>query len=201
VPDPRGRLRGPLRGRGREAATSAAQVARRISPTFLGKIVQSREADPGDPAWRRRGSRCEAGRGLHAPGDRGDRGPLWINDCSRSRTLRVGVCPAYPYCSEAQARLREAPMSRRDPRSTGVVHGDSPRRSSRRTGPSRAVSATGRTRGHGLPIRPRGVVRDATAHAGDRVPGRSPRGPRARRDPDGGARRGAAVSAPCPGRA
>lgn len=96
--------------------TSAAQVARvqGISPTFLGKIVQSL-AKAGILATRR-----GVGGGISLAKPIEDftllqvieaiEGPLWINDCLQSpdRCALVGTCPAYPYLCEAQARLREA---------------------------------------------------------------------------------------------
>jgi Rrf2 family protein len=100
----------------RSGRTSAAQVARvqGISPTFLGKIVQSL-ARAGILATRRG---VGGGISLAKPVEdftllqviEAIEGPLWINDCLRSpeRCAYVGVCPAYPYLCEAQARLREA---------------------------------------------------------------------------------------------
>ena len=100
----------------RVGRTSAAQVARAqgISPTFLGKIVQSL-AKAGILATRR-----GVGGGISLAKDVEDftllqvieaiEGPLRINDCLQSpdRCQFVDSCPAYPYLCEAQARLREA---------------------------------------------------------------------------------------------
>lgn len=100
----------------RSGRTSAAQVARvqGISPTFLGKIVQSL-AKAGILATRR-----GVGGGISLAKATEDftllqvieaiEGPLWINECllSPDRCTHVGTCPAYPYLCEAQARLREA---------------------------------------------------------------------------------------------
>jgi Rrf2 family protein len=100
----------------RSGRTSAAQVARvqGISPTFLGKIVQSL-AKAGILATRRG---VGGGISLAKPVDdftlleviEAIEGPLWINECLRStdRCPHVDTCPAYPYLCEAQARLREA---------------------------------------------------------------------------------------------
>jgi Rrf2 family protein len=100
----------------RSGRTSAAQVAREqgISPTFLGKIVQSL-AKAGILATRR-----GVGGGISLAKPIEDltllqvieaiEGPLWINECLRSpgRCAQEATCPAYPYLCEAQARLREA---------------------------------------------------------------------------------------------
>lgn len=100
----------------RSGRTSAAQVARvqGISPTFLGKIVQSL-ARAGILATRRG---VGGGISLAKPVEdftllqviEAVEGPLWVNDCLRSpdRCQHVGTCPAYPYLCEAQARLRDA---------------------------------------------------------------------------------------------
>ena len=99
----------------RTGRTSAAQVARvqGISPTFLGKIVQSL-AKAGILATRRG---VGGGISLAKPAEEftllqvieAVEGPLCINDClqSPSRCGHMSSCPAYPYLCEAQARLRE----------------------------------------------------------------------------------------------
>ena len=99
----------------RTGRTSAAQVARvqGISPTFLGKIVQSL-AKAGILATRRG---VGGGISLAKPAEEftllqvieAVEGPLCINDClqSPSQCGHVSSCPAYPYLWEAQARLRE----------------------------------------------------------------------------------------------
>lgn len=95
--------------------TSAAQVARTqsISPTFLGKIVQSL-AKSGILATKR-----GVGGGIALAKDPEDitllevieavGGPLVINECLQSPDScgQVHNCPAYPYLCEAQDRLRE----------------------------------------------------------------------------------------------
>ncbi len=95
--------------------TSAAQVARLqgISPTFLGKIVQTL-AKAGILATRR-----GVGGGIALAKPVQDitllevieavEGPLCINECLQTPTpcTLVGECPAYPYLVEAQARLKE----------------------------------------------------------------------------------------------
>jgi Rrf2 family iron-sulfur cluster assembly transcriptional regulator len=96
--------------------TSAAQVARMqsISPTFLGKIVQSL-AKSGILATKR-----GVGGGIALAKDPSDitllqvieavGGPLVINECLQSPDAcgQVHNCPAYPYLCEAQDRLRES---------------------------------------------------------------------------------------------
>lgn len=100
----------------RTGRTSAAQVARvqGISPTFLGKIVQSL-ARAGILATRR-----GVGGGIALARPVSDftllqvieavEGPLCINEClqSPSRCGHVKNCAAFPYLCEAQARLRDA---------------------------------------------------------------------------------------------
>jgi len=100
----------------RTGRTSAAQVARvqGISPTFLGKIVQSL-ARAGILATRR-----GVGGGIALARPVSDftllqvieavEGPLCINEClqSPSRCGHVQNCAAFPYLCEAQARLRDA---------------------------------------------------------------------------------------------
>jgi Rrf2 family protein len=100
----------------RSGRTSAAQVARiqGISPTFLGKIVQSL-ARAGILATRR-----GVGGGIALAKPVTDitllqvieavEGPLCINDCLQSPAQcgHVRDCPAYPYLWDAQARMREA---------------------------------------------------------------------------------------------
>lgn len=100
----------------RTGHTSAAQVARvqGISPTFLGKIVQSL-AKAGILATRR-----GVGGGISLAKPPGEftllqvieavEGPLCINDCLQSPAQcgHVADCPAYPYLCEAQTRLRDA---------------------------------------------------------------------------------------------
>jgi Rrf2 family protein len=100
----------------RAGRTSAAQVARvqGISPTFLGKIVQSL-AKAGILATRRG---VGGGMSLAQPIEditllqviEAVEGPLRINDCLQSPTQcgLVHECPAYPFLNEAQARLRDA---------------------------------------------------------------------------------------------
>ena len=95
--------------------TSAAQVARLqgISPTFLGKIVQTL-AKAGILATRRG---VGGGIALAKPVEditlleviEAVEGPLCINECLQTPTqcALIGECPAYPYLSEAQARLKE----------------------------------------------------------------------------------------------
>ena len=99
----------------RTGRTSAAQVARvqGISPTFLGKIVQSL-ARAGILATRR-----GVGGGIALAKPVTDitllqvieavEGPLCINECLQSpaRCGHVQECPAFPFLCEAQARLRE----------------------------------------------------------------------------------------------
>lgn len=99
----------------RAGRTSAAQVARAqgISPTFLGKIVQSL-ARAGILATRRG---VGGGISLGQPIEHvtllqvieAVEGPLCINDCLQSPNAcgQVRDCPAYPYLCEAQTRLRE----------------------------------------------------------------------------------------------
>lgn len=100
----------------RVGRTSAAQVARSqgISPTFLGKIVQSL-ARAGILATRR-----GVGGGIALAGPPASftllqvieavEGPLCIIECLRSpdECARAGDCPAYPHLSTAQALLRDA---------------------------------------------------------------------------------------------
>ena len=100
----------------RVGRTSAAQVARSqgISPTFLGKIVQSL-ARAGILATRRG---VGGGIALAGPPEsftllqviEAIEGPLSIVECLRSPEgcPQAGGCPAYPYLSTAQALLREA---------------------------------------------------------------------------------------------
>lgn len=100
----------------RVGRTSAAQVARSqgISPTFLGKIVQSL-ARAGILATRRG---VGGGIALAGPPEsftllqviEAVEGPLSIVECLRSPDgcPHAGHCPAYPYLSTAQALLREA---------------------------------------------------------------------------------------------
>jgi len=95
--------------------TSAAQVARvqGISPTFLGKIVQSL-AKAGILATRRG---VGGGIALAKPVEsitlldviEAVAGPLCINECLQTPAQcdHIESCPAYPYLSEAQAKLRE----------------------------------------------------------------------------------------------
>jgi len=99
----------------RTGRTSAAQVARvqGISPTFLGKIVQSL-AKAGILATRRG---VGGGIALAKPVEdltlleviEAVEGPLCINECLQTPTQcgLVQDCPAFPYLCEAQARLRE----------------------------------------------------------------------------------------------
>lgn len=100
----------------RVGRTSAAQVARiqSISPTFLGKIVQSL-AKSGILATKR-----GVGGGIALAKDPEDitllevieavGGPLVINECLQSpdNCGQVHNCPAFPYLCEAQDRLRES---------------------------------------------------------------------------------------------
>ncbi len=98
----------------RNGRISAAEVARLqgISPTFLGKIVQSL-ARAGILATRRG---VGGGITLAVPIDaisllqviEAVEGPLCVNDCLRdpSVCLRAPECPAYPYFCQAQASLR-----------------------------------------------------------------------------------------------
>jgi Rrf2 family protein len=99
----------------RAGRTSAAQVARvqGISPTFLGKIVQSL-ARAGILATRR-----GVGGGISLARPVQDitllqvieavEGPLCINDCLQTppHCDQIHECPAYPYLAVAQQRLRE----------------------------------------------------------------------------------------------
>jgi len=99
----------------RTGRTSAAQVARvqGISPTFLGKIVQSL-AKAGILATRRG---VGGGIALAKPVEdltlleviEAVEGPLCINECLQSPAQcgLVQDCPAFPYLCEAQARLKE----------------------------------------------------------------------------------------------
>jgi Rrf2 family protein len=99
----------------RAGRTSAAQVARvqGISPTFLGKIVQSL-ARAGILATRRG---VGGGIWLARPAERitllqvieAVEGPLCINDCLQTPPDcdHIHECPAYPYLSAAQQQLRE----------------------------------------------------------------------------------------------
>jgi Rrf2 family protein len=96
--------------------TSAAQVAhaQAISPTFLGKIVQSL-AKAGILATRRG---VGGGISLARPAEQitllqvieAVGGPLCINECLQTppQCTRAGECPAYPYLVEAQHQLRES---------------------------------------------------------------------------------------------
>lgn len=100
----------------RVGRTSAAQVARiqSISPTFLGKIVQSL-AKSGILATKR-----GVGGGIALARDPEDitllqvieavGGPLVINECLQSPDScgQIHDCPAFPYLCEAQERLRES---------------------------------------------------------------------------------------------
>ena len=100
----------------RVGRTSAAQVARMqsISPTFLGKIVQSL-AKSGILATKR-----GVGGGISLAKDPEEitllqvieavGGPLVINECLQSPDAcgQVHNCPAYPYMCEAQDRLRDS---------------------------------------------------------------------------------------------
>ncbi len=95
--------------------TSAAQVARTqgISPTFLGKIVQSL-AKAGILATRRG---VGGGISLARPTDQitllqvieAVAGPLCINECLQTPSAceHMQSCGAYPYLVEAQHQLRE----------------------------------------------------------------------------------------------
>lgn len=99
----------------RHGRISAAQVARLqgISPTFLGKIVQSL-AKAGILATRRG---VGGGISLALPVEsitliqviESVEGPLCLNDCLTSppQCPHVGSCPAYPYLAGAQEALRE----------------------------------------------------------------------------------------------
>jgi len=99
----------------RTGRTSAAQVARvqGISPTFLGKIVQSL-ARAGILATRRG---VGGGISLARPAEQitllqvieAVEGPLCINDCLQTppNCDHIHECPAYPYLSVAQQQLRE----------------------------------------------------------------------------------------------
>lgn len=100
----------------RVGRTSAAQVARvqGISPTFLGKIVQSL-ARAGILATRRG---VGGGISLARPVEEitllqvieAVEGPLCINDCLQTppHCEHLHECPAYPYLAAAQLQLREA---------------------------------------------------------------------------------------------
>lgn len=100
----------------RAGHTSAAKVARSqgISPTFLGKIVQSL-ARAGILATRRG---VGGGIALAKPLDaftlleviEAVEGPLAIIECLRQPggCVHEGECPAFPYLALAQERLREA---------------------------------------------------------------------------------------------
>lgn len=99
----------------RAGRTSAAQVARvqGISPTFLGKIVQSL-ARAGILATRR-----GVGGGISLARAVEDitllqvieavEGTLCINDCLQTppNCEHIHACPAYPYLAAAQLQLRE----------------------------------------------------------------------------------------------
>jgi Rrf2 family protein len=99
----------------RAGHTSAAKVARSqgISPTFLGKIVQSL-AKAGILATRRG---VGGGIALARPPEdftlleviEAVEGPLAIIECLRQPggCVHEGECPAFPYLALAQARLRE----------------------------------------------------------------------------------------------
>jgi Rrf2 family protein len=100
----------------RVGRTSAAQVAnaQAISPTFLGKIVQSL-AKAGILATRRG---VGGGISLARPAEQitliqvieAVGGPLCINECLQTppQCMHIDVCPAYPYLLEAQQQLRES---------------------------------------------------------------------------------------------
>jgi Rrf2 family protein len=99
----------------RHGRISAAQVAalQGISPTFLGKIVQSL-AKAGVLATRRG---VGGGISLAVPVEsitllqviEAVEGPICLNDCLTSppQCQHVDTCPAYPYLSEAQGSLRQ----------------------------------------------------------------------------------------------
>ncbi len=94
---------------------SAAQVARlqSISPTFLGKIVQSL-AKAGILATRRG---VGGGIALAMPVEsitllqviEAVEGPLCINDCLTTppQCMHISSCPAYPFLCRAQESLRD----------------------------------------------------------------------------------------------
>jgi Rrf2 family protein len=99
----------------RTGRTSAAQVARvqGISPTFLGKIVQSlaragilatRRGVGGGISLARRAEEITLLQVIEAV-----EGPLCINDCLQSppQCEQIHECPAYPYLSAAQQQLRQ----------------------------------------------------------------------------------------------
>jgi Rrf2 family protein len=93
---------------------SAAEVARirSISPTFLGKIVQTL-AKAGILSTRRG---VGGGISLAVPPEEitllqvieAVEGPIALNDClgPQPQCLHVDACPAYPYLCEAQVALR-----------------------------------------------------------------------------------------------
>ncbi len=100
----------------RVGRTSAAEVARMqsISPTFLGKIVQSlaksgilatKRGVGGGIALARDPEEITLLQVIEAVG-----GPLVINECLQSPDScgQVDNCPAFPYLCEAQDRLRES---------------------------------------------------------------------------------------------
>ena len=99
----------------RHGRISAAQVAglQGISPTFLGKIVQSL-AKAGVLATRRG---VGGGISLALPVEQitllqvieAVEGPLCINDCLTNppQCQHLDTCPAYPFLSEAQGNLRQ----------------------------------------------------------------------------------------------
>jgi Rrf2 family protein len=98
----------------RHGRISAAQVAalQGISPTFLGKIVQSL-AKAGILATRRG---VGGGIALAQPVEditllqviEAVEGPLCLNDCLTTppQCGHIEICPAYPYLAEAQTGLR-----------------------------------------------------------------------------------------------
>jgi len=99
----------------RHGRISAAQVAslQGISPTFLGKIVQSL-AKAGILATRRG---VGGGIALAVPIQEitllqvieAVEGPLYLNECCSNppQCQHISSCPAYPYLCRAQAGLRE----------------------------------------------------------------------------------------------
>lgn len=122
----------------RHGRISAAEVAhiQHISPTFLGKIVQSL-AKAGIVATRR-----GVGGGVSlavAPEEisllwiiEAVEGPLALNECltSTPTCLQMDTCPAYPFLCHAQEALRSvldvsvAEMLRMRPRSVAVPDAD-----------------------------------------------------------------------------
>lgn len=99
----------------RHGRISAAQVAhiQGISPTFLGKIVQSL-AKAGILATRRG---VGGGVSLAVPAEEisllgvieAVEGPLYLNECltGSTRCLQVDTCPVYPFLCRAQETLRD----------------------------------------------------------------------------------------------